>query len=263
MKRFLLLFALPVFLASCVPAKEPPPLMIESIVSSKGPIDPAKPLPEFTTHFATGTTVVNSYVSLRNFESMTGTYVVRMRWHYPNDFRPPMAQRVVTLNAGQNVAQFSLHDEKGLANGPYLLDARAGKDEMTLTASGSARFFVGMTEKESEEYLKEEAQYKKNWEAERAKREEEQKKADEEKRALEEKLSWEKRLLGSGATTGDKGSASAEAAADKEGIGDKGGFSSPARRSFSEGGSEGVPQERDGRVEKQGKDLPPALTGGE
>ena len=145
---------------------------------------------------------------------------------------PPLAQRVVTLNAGQNVAQFSLHDEKGLANGPYLLDARAGKDEMTLTASGSARFFVGMTEKESEDYLKEEAEYKKNWEAERAKREEEQKKADEERRALEEKLSWEKRLLGSGAAINGK-----------------------ERKSE---GLEGLKED-----EKPAEDLPPALTGGE
>src|SRR3989344_3002294 len=150
---------LPLFLASCSgTAIDAPPLAIEHIVSSKEMIDPGKPLPEFTLYFATGTTVVHSYVWLKNFESMTGSYVVRMRWHYPNDFRPPMAQRVVTLGSGQNVAQFSFHDEKGLAVGPYLLDVRAGKDEMNLTASGSARFFIGMDESAAEEYLKEEAE---------------------------------------------------------------------------------------------------------
>lgn len=231
MRRLFLLIALPFLLLSCVVEEKGPPLMIESVLSSKNQIDPSKPLPEFTTHFASGTTVVYSYVSLKNFESMTGAYVVRMRWHYPNDFRPPMAQRIVTLSLGQNVAEFSLHDEKGLQHGPYLLDARAGKDELNLTASGSARFFVGMTEEESKTYLKEEAEYKRKYEEDRAKREEEQKNADEEKRALEEKLSWEKRLLGSGAV--------------------KDGFSS-SERSEAE------------RVEKpQGEELPPALTGGE
>src|SRR3989344_4703086 len=196
---FCMKFLLPAFLllllTACVSAqnalKEPE---IEYIVSSATQIDPAKSLPEFTLYFASGTTVVHSYAFLKNLESLTGSYVVRMLWHYPNDFRPPMAQRVVTLSPGENVAQFSLHDGAGLQNGPYLLDVRAGKDEMNLTASGSARFFIGMTPEEAETYLVDEAEYKKKWEEDRAKREAEQEKVEAEKRALEEKLGWEKRL---------------------------------------------------------------------
>ena len=234
-------FLLPAFLlfllTACVSAqnalKEPE---IEYIVSSATQIDPAKSLPEFTLYFASGTTVVHSYAFLKNLESLTGSYVVRMRWHYPNDFRPPMAQRVVTLSPGENVAQFSLHDGAGLQNGPYLLDVRAGKDEMNLTASGSARFFIGMTPEEAETYLVDEAEYKKKWEEDRAKREAEQEKAEAEKRALEEKLGWEDRM---GVEDEDE----------------DGSFSS----------SDGVlSSSKDGRVEKQEKEeLPPSLIGGE
>jgi len=193
-RYWILLGFLPLFLGACSGAVVPlPQLEIEHIVSSKEPIDPTKPLPEFTQYFATGTTVVHSYVWLKNFESTTGSYVVRMRWHYPNDFRPPMAQRVVTLDSGQNVAQFSFHDENGIAVGPYLLDVRTGKDEMNLTASGSARFFIGMDESAAAQYLIDEAEFKQKWEEDRAKKEAEQKKMEEERRAREEKLGWEKR----------------------------------------------------------------------
>lgn len=184
MKRFgiFLLVLLPL-LASCGDGAKKPALQIDNVVSSSDPIDPANSaLPEFTQYFGTGTEVVYSYVQLKNVESMTGGAVVRMRWYYPNDFRPPIAQRVVDLQPGQNVAQFSIHTKGGLTVGPYQLEVWAGKNETTLTSSGAARFFVGMNEAAADQYLIDEAEYRRKWEEERKKREEEQKKLEEEKK---------------------------------------------------------------------------------
>ena len=169
-------------LAACAPEeiKEEDQIMIEHIVSSVEPIVPGEPFPPFLTHFETGATVIYSYVWLKNTETMTGSFPVRMRWFAPNDFRPPMAQREIELEPGQNVAQFSIHNEDGMPRGPYMLLARTGRKLSELTASGSSRLFVGMTEEESETFLKEEEEFRIARDAEMKRREEERKKQEEE-----------------------------------------------------------------------------------
>jgi len=169
-------------LAACAPEeiKEEDQLMIEHIVSSVEPIVPGEPFPPFLTHFETGATVIYSYVWLKNTETMTGSFPVRMRWFAPNDFRPPMAQREIELEPGQNVAQFSIHNEDGMPRGPYMLLARTGRKLSEMTASGSARLYVGMTEEETETFLEEERKFRVTRDAEMKKREEERKKQEEE-----------------------------------------------------------------------------------
>lgn len=161
------------------PESEPKPIVITEIVSSAEPIDPDAPLPVFTEHFDEGVTAIYSYVTIQNSETMTGSFPVRMRWFSPNDARPPFAQRVVEMEPGQNIAQFSINNAAGLASGPYMLIARSGKDLYSLsTASGSARFFVGMTPEESEIYLIQEAEAKAEYERRKKEKMEEYKKKE-------------------------------------------------------------------------------------
>lgn len=242
-RRWILFGILPLLAACSGTIAEVPKLRIENVVSSAEPIELGKPFPEFTQYFATGTTVVYTYVWLKNYESMTGSYLVRMRWHHPNDFQPPIMQRTVTLS-GQNVAQFSFHSEKGIAVGPYLLDVQAGMDEILFTASGSARFFIGMSEDAANQYLLEEAEFKRKWEENQALQDAEMKKQEDEERARQEKLGWEKRVTGSGEVEGD-------------------GFDELGR--FDKLGKESSElDESDREVEKsEDDDLPPSLTGGE
>ena len=152
---------------------------VDQIVSTTEQIVPDQPLPQFKEHFGTGTKVIYSYVWLKNSETMTGSFPVRLRWFSPNDFRPPIAQRVVELSPGQNVAQFSIHNDAGLPNGPYMLLARAGRKLNELTASGSSRFFVGMTPEEAKAFLDEEAEVRRRKDEERKLREEERKRKEE------------------------------------------------------------------------------------
>lgn len=192
-------FLFVICLSACFPeeVKEEDQIMIEHIVSSLEPIVPGEPFPPFLTHFETGATVIYSYVWLKNTETMTGSFPVRMRWFSPNDFRPPMAQREVELEPGQNVAQFSIHNEDGMPNGPYMLLARTGRKLSELTASGSARIFVGMTEEEADTFLKEEAEF-------RAMRDQQMKEREEERKKQEAEEAKRKAEMGTGATaTGD------------------------------------------------------------
>ncbi len=147
------------------------PVTVSRILSSSKPIVEGEPLPEFSEHFQTGTTVVYSYVIVENTKTMTGSFPVRLRWFYPNDYRPPMAQHTVMLEPGQEVAQFEIHNDKGLMRGPYMLIPAFGKDQSSLTETGSSRFFIGMTQEESQTFLTEEADYRRRQENERRLRE--------------------------------------------------------------------------------------------
>jgi len=193
------------------PKSEPEPLSITEIVSSVEPIDPENPLPTFTDFFEEGTEVIYTYVSIQNAETMTGSFPVRLRWFSPNDFRPPIAQRMVEMEPDQNIAQFSIHNEDGLGKGPYMLIARAGRDLSSLTATGSARFFIGMTQEEAQEFLEQEAEVKAQREKKRKIREAERKKQKEEdglKEALSGAVMGMDSGLGSG--SGDEGSEESE-----------------------------------------------------
>ena len=148
----------------------PEPLEIDRIESTLESIESGNPLPPFMQFFDEGTTAINSYVWLRNSKTMTGSYPVRMRWFSPNDFRPPIAQSVVEMEPGQQIAQFSIHNESGLTNGPYQLFVRAGKDLSNLSASGSKRFFVGMTPEQAQDFMNQETAFRKKRDEKRAKR---------------------------------------------------------------------------------------------
>ncbi len=149
-------------------------LAVTRILSSAEPIIDGEPLPVFSDHFQTGATVIYSYVFLENTKTMTGSFPVRLRWFYPNDFRPPMAQHVVMLEPGQEVAQFELHADSGIPVGPYQLIARSGPDQSTFTASGTTRFFVGMSPASAEQFVAEETEFRRQREEERARREAEE-----------------------------------------------------------------------------------------
>jgi hypothetical protein len=179
---FLVLF-LVLGISACGGVDAPPPsLTIDRIQSTPDAIDPVNPQPAFTQFFSTGATVIYTYVFLSNTETMTGSFSVRLRWFFPNDLRPPIAQHVLELQPGQNIAQFSLHNEDGLRQGPYQLIARAGKNPSELTASGSSRFFIGMSPDEAQNFLDEEAEFMRQREEVRRKQEEERKKQEEEDR---------------------------------------------------------------------------------
>ena len=173
-------------LVACLEETKQPllPLDIERIEVSEQPIEPDKPLPEFKTHFGTGANVIYTYVWLRNADTMTGSFPVRMTWFSPSDLAPPIARRDIELEPGQSVAQFSIHNENGMQRGPYKLIGRAGKNLSELTASGSKRFFVGMTLEEADEYVRQEEEFIRQRDEERAKREAERKKEKEEEARL-------------------------------------------------------------------------------
>ena len=146
-------------LVACLEEPPPlPPLEIERIEVTEEPIESDKPVPEFKTYFGTGVDVIYSYVWINNADTMTGSFPVRMTWFSPSDLSPPIARRDIELEPGQGIAQFSIHNEGGMRNGPYKLIGRAGKSTSELTASGSKRFFVGMTPEEADEYLEQEAE---------------------------------------------------------------------------------------------------------
>lgn len=186
MRRLLTVIGCLLFLPACsgeiAQGPPPPPLDIVRIATTAEPIIPGEEIPPFLTFFETGTTVVYSYVWIANTETMTGSFPVRMRWFSPNDLRPPIAHRDITLEPGQSVAQFSIHNESGHANSPYKIIARTGKDLSSLTASGSHRFYIGVSEQDAQIFLEQEAEYLQKREEERRKRkeEEERKKAEEE-----------------------------------------------------------------------------------
>lgn len=183
-----------VLLAACTAETPKKPLMVETIVSSSEPIVPGEPFPPFKEHFSSGTTVIYTYISFENTETMTGAFPVRLRWFYPNDFRPPIAQHVVSLEPSQRIAQFSIHNENGLPIGPYMLIPAYGKDQSSLTETGSARFFVGMTDEEAKKFIKEETEFRAKRDEEMAKREEERKKQEAEAAAWAEK--WRANMEG-------------------------------------------------------------------
>ena len=165
---------------TAVPQPPPPPLKITRVESTDVPIEAGKPFPDFHPYFEVGVSVIYTYVWLENAQFMTGAFMVRMRWFSPNDFRPPIAQHEIEVQPGQDIAQFSVHNEDGMNPGPYQLIARAGKDASSLTASGSSRFFIGMTEEEAETFLTEEEAFRKARDEKRAKQKEEQAKAQKE-----------------------------------------------------------------------------------
>jgi len=181
---FTALLLVTVLLSACgetvAPQPPLPPLKITRVESTDVPIEAGKAFPDFHPHFEEGVSVIYTYVWLENAQFMTGAFMVRMRWFSPNDFRPPIAQHEIEVQPGQDIAQFSVHNEDGMNPGPYQLIARAGKDASSLTASGSSRFFIGMTEEEAEEFLTEEDTFRKARDEKRAKQKEEQAKAQKE-----------------------------------------------------------------------------------
>jgi len=190
-------------LVACLEPPPPlPPLEIDRIEVSEEPIESDKPLPEFKTYFGTGTDVIYTYVWLNNADTMTGSFPVRMTWFSPSDLAPPVARRDIELEAGQGIAQFSIHNENGLQNGPYKLIGRAGRSVSDLTASGSKRFFIGMTPEEADEYVEQEEAYVKKRDEERAKREAEKKIEDAEKARLEALYGTGASMTGAGLGTG-------------------------------------------------------------
>lgn len=174
-----LLALLSFLLLSCSPTHAPPsspPLEIARIELSAEPVDPGKPLPTFTDHFEEGTKVVYAYVWFRNVETMTGSFPVRVQWFHPNDLSPPIAMSQIAMTPPESIAQFSLHNDRGMEKGPYKVLFFGGRDS---SVTGAARFFVGMTKEAAGEYLKQEEEMVKKMEEERKRREEEAARAGE------------------------------------------------------------------------------------
>ncbi len=170
-KIFALVIAI-FILSSCSGEAEytPPELEISRIEFTSEQIESAEDIPEFRTLFETGSSVVYSYIWLQNAETLTGAYKVQMSWFYPNDLRPPVARHTIEMEPNQNIAQFSLHNEEGLNVGPYKVIIRAGLADGPLSASGSARLFVGMDMDSADKYLEEEAEFIKKREEEKEKK---------------------------------------------------------------------------------------------
>ena len=157
-------------LSACGPKEPPPPTPeIGRIAMSTEKIEAGKPLPAFVQLFEEGVTAIYTYVWLGNVETMTDTFPVRASWFSPNDLNPPIARTTIELTPPQSIAQFSLHAEDGIQSGPYKIIIRAGEN---FTASGSMRFFVGMTEGEAEKFLQEEEKLLRAREEERRRRSE-------------------------------------------------------------------------------------------
>lgn len=161
------------FLTGCaVERGTPPRLRIANVVSSATPIEPEKPLPLFSLHFDEGVKALYTYVWFRNVATMTGGFPVHAQWFSRNDFTPPIAMHSLTMTPPQSIAQFSFHDESGIESGPYEIRLFAGEP---LAATGSAKFFVGMTPEEIRQFLAEEDAFRKRMAEERRRRGEEEK----------------------------------------------------------------------------------------
>lgn len=157
-------------LLSCSPTQppsRPPPLEISRIELRAQPIEENKPLPTFTDHFEAGTKVVYAYVWFQNVQTQTGSFPVRVQWFHPNDLSPPLAMSEIKMTLPESIAQFSLHNDGGMEKGPYKVLFFGGTD---YGATGSARFFVGMTREEAEASLREEEEVKRKMEEERGKK---------------------------------------------------------------------------------------------
>ena len=149
----ILLLGILLALTACT-ATQPPsaPLRIDHIAMSAEPVKDGKPLPTFRDHFEKEPKVLYAYVWFENVRSMTGSFPIRAMWFYPSDLRPPVAVSEIRMTPPDSIAQFSFHDAKGIPKGPYQILFSAGPK---YTATGSIRFFVGMTEKEAREFMQE------------------------------------------------------------------------------------------------------------
>jgi len=158
-------------LSSCSAEEEysAPSLEVTRMAFTSEPIESETDIPEFKQFFETGSSVIYSYIWFQNTETLTGAYKTQISWFYPNDLRPPIARHVIDMEPNQNIAQFSLHNEEGLNNGPYKIIVRSGLADGPLSASGSSRIFIGMSKEDSDKYLEEEAEFLKKREIEKEK----------------------------------------------------------------------------------------------
>ncbi len=161
-------------LTACIgQEKQAPFLQIENILHTEGQVVAEKPMPQFQDLFETGVKIIRSYVQLRGMETMTGSVVVHMQWFSPNDLRPPFATKNISIMPHQNIAEFTLGNEGGLRAGPYKVVVWTSSNNMRLTATGSSRFFIGLTEQEALTFIEEERKMLEAMAEQRKRREEE------------------------------------------------------------------------------------------
>ena len=158
-----------VILAACAAQEiSPPPLRISQIVVSQEKVVEGKPLPVFSEYFEEGPKELYTYVIFENVETMTGSFPVRLQWFSPNDMTPPIGMSSITMEPPSSIAEFALHDDAGMKRGPYEVLVFAGEK---FTATGSTRFFVGMTPEEAAVFLKQEAEIERQREERRVSKE--------------------------------------------------------------------------------------------
>lgn len=87
---------------------------------------------------------------------------VEATWFSPDDRRMPLGRTTILLASGANIARFSIASTVDWQKAPYMLQvyARSGEGEEAQVASGSLSFFMGLSEKEIEDYRKEYAAWK-------------------------------------------------------------------------------------------------------
>lgn len=120
---------------------------------------------KFTDRFDTDQRAI---VGVVQFTQIADGTTVQATWFSPDDRRMPMGRTTITTQSGAKVARFSIASTEDWPRAPSMLDIRAmtGEGERMRTASGSAHFFIGMKDREVEDYWKDFAAWQ---EAERQK----------------------------------------------------------------------------------------------
>lgn len=128
------------------------PPKIAYIGVSEGDLTTAAEDLNFQSRFGAGS---QSLLGVVQFASVSDGTVIQADWFSPDDRTPPIGRMKVVTASGSKIAGFSIVPPGEWKSSPYMLSILAvtEDDGKRMTASGSIRFFVDMTDEEVVEYL--------------------------------------------------------------------------------------------------------------
>jgi hypothetical protein len=91
------------------------------------------------------------------FDRIQEGTTVQATWFSPDERRMPLGRTNIVTQSGATMARFSFASKESWQPAPYMLriDAMQGEGETMQTASGSISFFIGMKQREIDQYRKE------------------------------------------------------------------------------------------------------------
>lgn len=96
-------------------------------------------------------------VAVVAFDQVEEGTTVQATWFSPDERRMPLGRTNIVTQSGATIARFSFASKEAWQPAPYMLriDAMKGEGDKMLTATGSISFFIGMKQREVDQYRKE------------------------------------------------------------------------------------------------------------